>query len=358
MIVNRDELERELKLANMLTLKSKSRPELSMVSLECVGDKLYISSTNLDAVFRIEIVGHHLLEEFHGFVDCKTFLQGVSGIDSTEVTLSQNRNILEVRTAEYSCSLPLTLGLNSFEIEPVGPPISRFTIDRGVLKTALDRASIAMDKGSSGYRCLDTISILGVNGNIHFVATDQARLSFENIEGSKGSHKDFKIALRRNTLKALLKACSVLKNIPEVTFEINKDVTNIRLGNTLLASRNIDVQLPTYIGASDKLKGSGNTYELNTKEFKKKLKAFSGNAGIIVDEDKKTLTLKSSDMVVSTKLEESKIENCSAGISAPYFLDYLKKCPSKKFTIHLAGAKTPIILQDGNHLYFMSPASI
>ena len=357
MIVNRDELERGLKLANMLTLKSKSRPELSMTGLECVDDKLYVSSTNLDAAFRIEIAGHHLLEEFNVCVDCKTFLQIISGIDSTEVTLSQNLNILEVRTAESSCSLPLTLGLDSFEIEPVGLTISRFTIDRGVLKKALDRAYVAADKLPNRYG-FTNISILGVNGNIHFVATDQVRLSFENIEGNEGSHKDFKIALRPNTLKSLSKACSVLKNISDATFEINKDVTNIRLGNTLLASRNIDVQLPRYIGASDKLKESGNTYALNTKEFKKKLKAFSGNAGMIVDKDKKTLTLKSSDMVVSTKLEESKIENCSTGVIAPYFLDYLKKCPSKNFTIHLAGAKKPIILQDGNHLYFMSPAII
>lgn len=322
-------------------------PVLDNILLSVEGKKLKIAATNLEiGVIRFVSID----DEVEGAitVPAKTFLDLISGLGQSKVTVESEGEILAISSGKFKASIN-GIAASEFPAIPLASsegiifPKDIFLTSGQILYAA------AVDEGRP---VLTGILTNSRDGKLDFVATDGFRLAHRAIELPKGTG-NFKSLIPRKTFEEVLRIISeTAVDEVKVSTSENQNQVVFTLGATIVSSRLIEGNFPSWEKIIPTTIVSRAILEKESLLKAIKLAAvFAKNEAniIIVSVRKGFLSLKSSAKEVGS--QENEIEGEIEGeeltiaFNAKFLQDALTNIPTSQLLMEFSGSLSATLIK-------------
>src|SRR5437868_10162218 len=243
--VSKFELLRELTATQGVVERKTTIPILSNYLFEAVGDKLFLTATDLDLSLRTSC-NAKVKKEGSCTIPARKLHDYVKLLPDADITIK----LLENHWVSIRCGRSNTkmvgMARSNFPSLPVFPTAGVVKIPALVLRGMIARTSFAIANEESRYTLNGALMVLK-SESITMVATDGHRLAHveranEKFEGVSGELKTLVPKKAMDELRSLVDATDV------ETIEFAKDESTLffRIGQRLLTSRQLTGQFPNY----------------------------------------------------------------------------------------------------------------
>jgi len=335
-------------------------PILSCILLSAIGNKLQLTTTNLEIYMR-----HSLSSEIEKdgqiAIPTKLLSDFVEKLPDGNIYIEIKKDILEIRCKGFKSRIN---GLNAeeFPVMPDTPEGKSVNIKQNILKDALQQV-VNMASKSEARPEINGVFIDSEKGKIKFVSTDSFRLSEKSVESSidLGS-----FILPQQSAYELIKILNINKN-KDINIFITPSQVLFDNGDTQLFARLIDGTYPDYkkiIPENYKTKVIVNRNELINNVtiaslFSEKTNqveiAISPGEGSHIAITSRSVEKGENKSKLNAEIEGEKLDTV---LNADYLIDGLNNIYSDKIAIELNSGTSPIIFRpigDENYLYLLMP---
>lgn len=316
-----------------------SLPVLDNILLSVEGKKLKIAATNLE-IGVIKYVSVDDCIEGSITVPAKTFLELISGLGQSKITLESEAEILTISSEKFKASIN---GISASEFPAIPLASSEgVTFPKDVFLTSGQILfAAAVDEGRP---VLTGILTDARDGKLDFVATDGFRLAHRSIDLPKGTGA-FKSLIPKRTFEEVLRIIGE-QEVDEVKVSTSENQNQVvfTLGQTIVSSRLIEGNFPSWekIIPTEIVGRAILEKEALLKAIKLAAIFAKNEANIIVINTKKGLiTLKSSAKEVGNQENEVEGEvegeELTIAFNAKFLQDALTNIPTAQLMIEFSG---------------------
>ena len=326
-------------------------PVLGNILFEAEGNKLKLSATNLE-VGVIKFVNAEVVEGGAITIPAKTFSEVINSLSGLEVVLETEGESLKIKAGKFKADLNC-IAASEFPAIPQSEAAG-FSIPKEIFKDSIPQISFAsaVDEG----RPVLTGILTEIKDNkFEVVATDGFRLAHKTFSDEKLAGISFKALIPRRTLDELVRLINEEgEDFSEITVATtdNQNQVVFKMGNTILSSRLIEGNFPTW----DKIIPSKfvSNAVINRDELIKGLKLASvfarSEANVIrikvassgLQLTSETRELGHQDAQVESQVEGEELE---VAFNSRYLLDAVSACPGPDQKIYFSGNLSPTLIK-------------
>jgi DNA polymerase-3 subunit beta len=366
--VSKFELLRELTATQGVVERKTTIPILSNYLFEAVGDKLWLTATDLDLSLRTSC-NAKVKKEGACTIPARKLYEYVKLLPDADITI----RLLENHWVSIRCGRSNTkmvgMARSNFPGLPVFPSAGVIKIPAAVLRSMISKTGFAIASEESRYTLNGALMVLKPE-SITMVATDGHRLahierSGEKFEGVSGEMKTLIPKKAMDELKSLLDS-----DVETVDFAKDESTLFFRVGHRLLTSRQLTGQFPNYEAVLPK--DISKSIALHGEE----LGAAIARVAQFADERSRAvrLRLEKGELKISassTETGESEDsievaydgEPMQIGFNAQYLMDFIKATGSCEVKLELkdaqsAGQLRPAEAEDYKYRYIVMPMRI
>ena len=326
-------------------------PVLGNILFEAEGNQLKLSATNLE-VGVIKFINAEIIEGGSITIPAKTLNEVVSSLSGLEIEFYNQGELLKIEAGKFKADLNC-IAASEFPAIPQAESAG-FKIPKEILKDTIPQISFAsaVDEG----RPVLTGILTEIKDNkFEVVATDGFRLAHKTFSDEHLSGISFKALIPRKTLDELVRLINEetqdFDNV-ELSITDNQNQVVFKIGGTLLSSRLIEGNFPTW----EKIIPS--TFISNTSidkdELIKGLKLASvfarNEANVIklkvsasgIHLTSETRELGSQDAQVEAVVEGEELE---VAFNSRYLLDAVSACPGPGQKLYFSGSLSPTLVK-------------
>ncbi len=330
---------------------AKNLPVLANVLLQAEGKKLKLSATNLELGV-IKEVGVEVLVEGSLTVPARTFLEVVQPLSGEKLELEGIGDHLKISTKNFTASLN---GISASEFPQI--PLSSeqsITIDAKLLHTSLPEITFAA-ASDEGRPVLTGILTEIKKDSLELVATDGFRLAHKTAQIEATNGTNFRSLIPRKTFEEVLRLIgedAMGEEKVEISTSENQNQMVFKIGSTLVSSRLIEGQFPTWEKIVPTQFVSKVIVDRSELIRAVKLSAvFARSEANIVKiettKDKLKFTSEAKQIGEQETDIEAKIEGEEVIIAfnSKYLLDALNACPAEQVSIEFSGNLSPALIK-------------
>jgi DNA polymerase-3 subunit beta len=237
--VLQEELVKNINIAQRFTSGRAQLPVLGNVMLEASGNKLYISATNLENSIYTSI-GAKVEKDGEITVPVKILYDLISNLDSGNVELSSEKEVLEVLSGNFSSKIT---GVNTSDFPSIPKRIDKESLNLpfNLFKDSLNKILFSVSNDETR-PILTGVLMLFKKNAVVFVSTDGFRLS-KKMLGGKGVASESKLIVPKGILTEIAR----LETENEDILISTKDGQVVfKVGSMILSSRVIEGDFPDY----------------------------------------------------------------------------------------------------------------
>lgn len=337
-------------------------PVLANVLLKTDGNRLKVSSTNLEIGVN-NWIGAKVEKPGAITVPAKLFHEYIQNLPSQIIKLSVEKNILQIKTKGFEGRIN---GIDAEEFPTIPTVSSKQSIKLPAqeLKAALTQV-VGVASLDDGRPVLNGVYFYIEGDQLVLVATDSYRLAEKKLKIPAAPKNDFKTIIPARSVQELLRMVDDQTETVELLGDESQAL--FRFGETELITRLIDGQFPDYrqlIPSSSLTTAIVNCEEFNQVSKVAALFARESASSVTLGLSLKTkqLELKSiSSQVgdnVATASANIKGEDASISLNCRYILDALAAIKSPQISLEVTGKLNPFLLKpidDTSYLHIIMP---
>jgi len=326
-------------------------PVLGNILFEAEGNRLKLSATNLE-VGVIKFVNAEVLEGGAITIPAKTLTEVVSSLSGLEIELDTSGESLNIKAGKFKADLNC-IAASEFPAIPQ-TEAEGFKIPKEIFKDSIPQISFA-SAVDEGRPVLTGILTEIKEGKFEVVATDGFRLAHKTFSDAKLAGISFKALIPRRTLDELVRLINEeTEDFSEIelTTTDNQNQVVFKIGATLLSSRLIEGNFPTW----DRIIPSKfvSNAVINKEELIKGLKLASvfarSEANVIrikvtslgLQLTSETRELGHQDAQVEAQVEGEELE---VAFNSRYLVDAVSSCPGPEQKIYFSGSLSPTLIK-------------
>ncbi len=365
LILFRDNLKNGLSIAEKAVAESANLPILKNVLVRTVGNKIQLTTTNLELAIT-KLISGKILEEGSLSIPFSTFYSIVSNTTHDRIHLEKNESNFIVKTDNYEAKIqgipgddfPLIPKIenmeNSMEISPV--------VFQDALQQVISAAQMSDIRPEISGILFDFQMTF-----LKLVATDSFRLAEKTIPSSQFRHtftSGFKATIPLRTAQELLRVLS-----RETPLSIHFDANQVlfRSDDTEIMSRLIDGTYPDYEQIIPR--ESETELVLNRSHLMNAVKLVSNFSGktndvrLAADSERKTVSVYSvnqflgeNNYLIPAKITGAEFKDIP--FNWRYLLDGLKAISEENVVFRLSGNSKPALIrpsENGSYSYIVMP---
>ncbi|MCT4592629.1 MAG: DNA polymerase III subunit beta [Candidatus Gracilibacteria bacterium] len=334
-------------------------PILSNVLLKAEGQKLILTSTNLEVSIQINIP-IDLKNEGSITIPSRVITNWVNFCKQGEIEVKiEEGDSVSLKTSDAKTKIK-GVSADDFPIIPKIEKENEFFISIKDLKDAINEVSFSCSH-SNIRPVLSGVLMQNKKDIIHLVATDSYRLSERRIKLKEKIENDIYIIIPSKTMIELERVLSGVKDKEkEVKIITSQNQILFQIDNIEIISRLIEGKFPEYNQIIPKTEKS--IIEINKEDFILSIK----RVGIFARENNNNIKLNfEGDKVLITTnnteigTEESEVEiklsgsNNQTALNSLFLLDVLNIIPDKEIIIKIAEKLSPVVIHGKNQKEFI-----
>lgn len=362
-ICSRKDLFEGVQTAARAVSSRSSLPILGHLLIRTQEDKISIAATDLE--IGIECLTPATIEEAGSLTaPARVFSEILSTLPDSDVVLTVdegNRVTLKCGTSDYQI---LGLPQEEFPMLPEVKDDISFTIDAGVLKSAVQRTIFAVSQDESRASLTGVLFLLE-DGGLRMVSTDTHRLSLVDCTptGSKGEATAIIPGRALNELQRVVEPTE-----EPVSVSVSQSQILFNVDGTVLVSRLIEGQFPNFQKVIPQ--EHEKTLTVPTEQLLQSVR----RAAIVAREDANRIVLRTTDSkltvtaasnTVGSAYEEVDVvrdgDDVEMAFSSRYLLDFLGVIETEAVEMLLTGNLSPALLKpqgDESYHYVLMPMQI
>ncbi|PYY08537.1 MAG: DNA polymerase III subunit beta [Acidobacteria bacterium] len=367
--VSKFELLRELTATQGVVERKTTIPILSNYLFEAVGDKLFLTATDLDLSLRTSCTAK-VKKEGSCTIPARKLHDYVKLLPDADITIK----LLENHWVSIRCGRSNTkmvgMARSNFPSLPAFPTAGVVKIPSGVLRQMIAKTTFAIANEESRYTLNGALMVLKPE-SITMVATDGHRLahierSGEKFDGVSGEMKTLVPKKAMDELKTLLDSADV----ESIDFAKDESTLYFRVDPRLLTSRQLTGQFPNYEAVLPK--DNNKSVTVNCEDLSaaiQRVAQFADERSRAVRMKLEKGELKIAASSTETGESEDSIETnyqgdpVTIGFNAAYLLDFLKATGSGQVRLELKDAQSAGQLRPGegddyHYRYIVMPMRI
>lgn len=369
-IVEKEVLALELNAVLGSVERKKVVPILANVKLDCKGNKLYITATDMDlfATSVGEVKGE---EDGITTVPAHLLYDIVKKTpDGAEIkfTYDGEKQTMDVHHGSSKFKLPC-LDPDSFPVINEGGVVSNTKISSKILSALIERVRFAISNDETRYY-LNGIYLHTMDNTLKSVATDGYKLAMfgtekpENFDFAEGA------ILPKKTIAEVKRIIDADPSISEVEVMFSQNKVKFIFNNTILISKLVDGKFPDY----ERVIPTGNDKEI--KLAKKDLVSIVDRISIIVNEEKSKLiklTFSQHNLNIQAQTSEGSSgnedlavdydfpEEIIIGFNPAFLLEALSQIEGDDVILDIKNSSSPVMVKDPKNatlLYILMPMRV
>jgi len=347
--VSKADLVRELGLSQGVVEKKTTIPILSNVLLEAIGDRLFLTATDLELGLRTSCPAK-VKKEGSGTIPAKKLLDFVRLLPDAEITVKFGDNHWASLTCGRSRTRIAGMSRESFpELPPMPESVAELPAKQ--LTAMISRTMFAISMEESRFTLNGALHLLAPNG-LTMVATDGHRLAYVHKPAAEGAagHVSYRALVPRKAMGEILK----LADDPEAQVRFAGDDNHLffEFGPRLLITRKLTGNFPDY----ERVLPQDNT---NISRISKdEVEAAIERVAQFADERSRAIRVQFTTgevRIFSSSLETGESEesvpseysgpDLEIGFNAQYLLEFLRAVPQDQVSFSLKDQKSAGELQ-------------
>lgn len=245
--VLQENLNKAINLASRFTSNRTQLPILGNILLKIKGNKLNISSTNLEISVSISI-GSKIDKEGEISIPSKVFTELIANLPKETLTLEAEKEQLKISTPNFSSNV---LGMNTSDFPKIPAMVHKekgVTLPKDGFSKALSKVLFASSIDETRPTLTGVLFVLD-KGTLSLVATDGFRLSLVNLKSPVSNLAPKAVTLSRFILpKGILSEVGRIEADENIYLElVEKEKQAVfEIGDTILSSRLLEGEFPDY----------------------------------------------------------------------------------------------------------------
>lgn len=329
-VINRQELVKELNATQGVVERKTTIPILSNFLVEADGDSLNITATDLDQAMTTRVAAK-VKKPGSCAIPARKLFDYVKLLADGDVTIKLlENNWVQIRSGRSNTKM-VGMARANYPQVPVFPPQDAIRIPVASLQALIARTIFAISNEESRYTLNGALMILKSDA-VAMVATDGHRLSFTEkcgeILGMDGGEK--RILIPRKAL-AELQHLIASASVDVVEFASDDNTLFFRVGERTLSSRRLSGQFPNYEAVLPR--DNANVAVVNSKELGSAIQRVaqfaderSGAIRLRLEANELKISSQSTEAGESEDLIETPYSGpaITIGFNSSYILDILK----------------------------------
>ena len=373
--VSKADLVRELSLSQGVVEKKTTIPILSNVLVEASGDRLQLTTTDLELGFRTSCAAK-IKKEGSGTIPARKLLDYVRLLPDMEITIKFAENHWASITCGRSRTRIAGMSRESFPELPE-PPATISEIPAKQLASMISRTMFAISMEESRFTLNGALLLLGGDKGLTMVATDGHRLAYVQhppdgaANGNGHSQAGYRALVPRKAMGEISKLADEAGEGATVKFSGDDNHLFFEFGPRLLITRKLTGNFPDY----ERVLPQDNT---NIAKLEKgEIRSAIERVAQFADERSRAIRVQFTPgevRVFSSSMETGESEesvpseysgpDLEIGFNAQYLLDFLRAVPQEQVAFALkdqksAGELTPAAADPGEqYRYVVMPMRI
>ena len=371
--VSKADLVRELSLSQGVVEKKTTIPILSNVLVEASGDRLQLTTTDLELGFRTSCAAK-IKKEGSGTIPARKLLDYVRLLPDMEITIKFAENHWASITCGRSRTRIAGMSRESFPELPE-PPATISEIPAKQLASMISRTMFAISMEESRFTLNGALLLLGGDKGMTMVATDGHRLAYvqhpPDGAANGNGHAGYRALVPRKAMGEISKLADEAGEGATVKFSGDDNHLFFEFGPRLLITRKLTGNFPDY----ERVLPQDNT---NIAKLEKgEIRSAIERVAQFADERSRAIRVQFTPgevRVFSSSMETGESEesvpseysgpDLEIGFNAQYLLDFLRAVPQEQVAFALkdqksAGELTPAGADPGEqYRYIVMPMRI
>jgi len=344
--VSKSDLTRELSLSQGVVEKKTTIPILSNVLLEAVGDRLYLTATDLELGIRCSCPAR-IKKEGAGTIPARKLLDYVRLLPDADVTMK----FLENHWANITCDRSRTrIAGMSRESFPELPdmPARMAEIPARTLSSMIARTAFAISMEESRFTLNGALLVMRPEG-LTMVATDGHRLAYVQAAPADSGivERQFRALVPKKAMAELIKLADDAAPETKVIFAGDENHLFFQVGHRLLITRKLTGNFPDYERVLPK------DHSLMARLQKDEIRSAIERVAQFADERSRAIRVQFTNgevRIFSSSVEMGESEesvpseyegpDLEIGFNAQYLLDFLRAIPQDHIAFELKDQKS------------------
>lgn len=366
-ILEKNTLMKALSHCQGVVERRNTVPILGHVLLECQGNALKITATDLEIAF-VETLPAHIKAHGSATVSAHLLFDVVRKLrEGSEIELktSENGEFLHLNsgrsTYNFAC-LPVA----DFPVMTTEELPSTFNIHAAELSRLIDKTRFSMSTEETRYYLNGIFFHKTADGFLKAVATDGLRLAQAQVELAEGTPNLPEVIISRKTIHEIRKLID--ETAEEVTVSLSENQVRFVVASSILISRLIEGKFPDYEKVIPV--DNNNVLEVDVKAFAEAIDRIS-----IMSTDKlrpvkirvegTTMVVSAHSMDTGNAIEELEVkytgESANFGFNARFILDVTQQISNEFLHLFIGDEDQAIIAKDSvdtSALYVLMPMRV
>tara|TARA_B100001250_G_scaffold404080_1_gene419506 strand:- start:2511 stop:3611 length:1101 start_codon:yes stop_codon:yes gene_type:complete len=346
--INSDELSNAIQKIVGVVEKKQTMPILSHILIECKGDVLTLTSTDLEVQLSTQIKTNTKSSDFITTAPGRKLHEIIRSLDNTELVVSISDADLTIESSRSKFKLQ-SLAPNEFPLFEATVDEVSFVVKQSILKTLFQRTHFAMAQQDIRYY-LNGLLIETSPNLLTSVGTDGHRLakSVAKIDKSKLYESSFIVPR-----KAIQEAQRIIEEAGDTKITLTDNQATFDFNKVKLITKLIDGSFPDYVSVIPP--ETSINILIKTENIKPALQRVSILAnekfkGVRIDIEDKQLTVSSENPQEEKAKEtidiDSTGQNLSVGFNVSYLIDAISACEGDLINIGLNDENSSALITD------------
>ncbi|MDR1942483.1 MAG: DNA polymerase III subunit beta, partial [Endomicrobium sp.] len=243
-ICAKEELLKGIQTVSPIASSKSTLPVLSNFLFETEGDKIKLSSTDLEIAVKCHIKGE-IVEEGAITIPAKRFADIIKELSSeAEIEIkADDTNQINVRSGKSKFTLT-GISKTEYPVIPDFPKENNFTVNKILFSGMLKKTSFAVSKDSQRY-VLNGVYFIVEEGKLKMVATDGRRLAYVVCEDIEAKVKS-KAIVPTKAINDMLRLISSDDKSETIKIGISDNQCAAEIGEVIFLSTLIEGVFPNY----------------------------------------------------------------------------------------------------------------
>ena len=243
-ICGKEELMRGIQTVSPVASSKSTLPVLSNFLFETEGDKIKLSSTDLEIAVKCHIKGE-IVQEGAITIPAKRFADIIKELaQDAEIEIrADDTNQINIKSGKSKFTL-MGISKTEYPVIPEFPKENNFTVKKEDFASMLRKTAFAVSRDSQRY-VLNGVYFIVEDGNLKMVATDGRRLAYVNAQGVNAKVKG-KAIVPTKAVSDMLRLISSTDKAENVKIGITENQCAAEIGDITFLSTLIEGIFPNY----------------------------------------------------------------------------------------------------------------
>ncbi len=244
-ICGKEELMRGIQTVSPVASSKSTLPVLSNFLFETEGDKIKLSSTDLEIAVKCHIKSE-IVEEGGITIPAKRFADIIKELSSdAEIEIkADDTNQINIKSGKSKFTL-MGIAKSEYPVIPDFPKENNFTVKKDVFASMLKKTAFAVSKDSQRY-VLNGVYFIVEEGSLKMVATDGRRLAYVTTDSINANVKGKAIVPTKAVSDLLRLISAAPENVEDVKIGIADNQCAVEIGDITFLSTLIEGVFPNY----------------------------------------------------------------------------------------------------------------